>query len=89
MPDNSIINTPLAEVDKYAPKTSLARILICFYRICFRPDADALGVDALITGEVFEWETSEFARDAWHLGLGKGLIVTGHAASEELKKYWW
>lgn len=41
------------------------------------------GVDALITGEVFEWETSEFARDALHLQLGKGLIITGHAASEE------
>jgi putative NIF3 family GTP cyclohydrolase 1 type 2 len=43
----------------------------------------APGVDALITGEVFEWETSEFARDALHLKLGKGLIITGHAASEE------
>jgi putative NIF3 family GTP cyclohydrolase 1 type 2 len=41
------------------------------------------GVDALITGEVFEWETSEFARDALRLKLGKGLIITGHAASEE------
>jgi hypothetical protein len=28
-------------------------------------------VDALVTGEVFEWETSEFARDALHHGLGK------------------
>jgi putative NIF3 family GTP cyclohydrolase 1 type 2 len=43
----------------------------------------APGVDALITGEIFEWETSEFARDALHLHLGKGLIITGHAASEE------
>jgi putative NIF3 family GTP cyclohydrolase 1 type 2 len=43
----------------------------------------APGVDALITGEIFEWETSEFARDALHLKLGKGLIITGHAASEE------
>ena len=43
----------------------------------------APGVDVLITGEIAEWETSEFARDALHLKLGKGLIITGHAASEE------
>jgi putative NIF3 family GTP cyclohydrolase 1 type 2 len=40
------------------------------------------GVDALIAGEIDEWETSEFARDAARLAAGKGLIVTGHAASE-------
>lgn len=40
-------------------------------------------VDVLITGEIHEWETSEYVRDATSLGLGKGLIVLGHAASEE------
>jgi putative NIF3 family GTP cyclohydrolase 1 type 2 len=40
-------------------------------------------VDALIAGEIHEWETSEYARDANHLGYKKGLIVIGHAASEE------
>jgi len=41
------------------------------------------GADVLITGEIHEWETSEYVRDANHLGYKKGLIVTGHAASEE------
>jgi len=40
-------------------------------------------VDVLITGEIHEWETSEYVRDAAHLGYKKGLIVTGHYASEE------
>jgi putative NIF3 family GTP cyclohydrolase 1 type 2 len=46
------------------------------------------GVDVIIAGEIFEWETSEFARDARHLAAGKGLIVTGHAASEEPGMRW-
>jgi putative NIF3 family GTP cyclohydrolase 1 type 2 len=40
-------------------------------------------VDVLITGEIHEWEVSEYVRDATHLGFPKGLIVIGHAASEE------
>ena len=44
---------------------------------------DRPGVDALITGEIHEWETSEYVRDANHLGYKKGLVVIGHAASEE------
>lgn len=39
--------------------------------------------DVLITGEIHEWETSEYVRDANQLGLPKGLIVIGHAGSEE------
>ncbi len=45
-------------------------------------------VDAIVTGEIAEWETSEFARDAAHQGLAKGLILTGHAASEEPGMRW-
>jgi len=41
------------------------------------------GADVLITGEIHEWEVSEYVRDASHLGYKKGLIVIGHAASEE------
>lgn len=37
----------------------------------------------LICGEIHEWETSEFARDALRLKHNKALIVIGHAASEE------
>jgi len=40
-------------------------------------------VDALVVGEIAEWETSEYLRDALRLGQRKGLIVTGHAASEQ------
>ena len=46
------------------------------------------GVDALIAGEIHEWETSEYVRDANHLGSRKGLIVTGHLASEEPGMRW-
>jgi putative NIF3 family GTP cyclohydrolase 1 type 2 len=41
------------------------------------------GADVLIAGEIHEWETSEYVRDAAALGFKKGLIVVGHAASEE------
>lgn len=40
-------------------------------------------VDVLITGEIHEWETSEYVRDTTHFGLKKGLIVIGHLTSEE------
>ena len=41
------------------------------------------GADVLITGEIHEWEVSEYVRDATEFGHKKGLIVIGHAASEE------
>ena len=40
-------------------------------------------VDVVITGEVHEWETSEYVRDARYQGLNKALIVMGHEVSEE------
>ncbi len=40
-------------------------------------------VEVLVTGEVAEWETSEYARDAVIQGRRKALIVLGHAKSEE------
>jgi putative NIF3 family GTP cyclohydrolase 1 type 2 len=45
-------------------------------------------VDVLITGEIHEWETSEYVQDAAYLGYKKGLIVTGHLASEEPGMKW-
>ena len=36
-----------------------------------------------LPGEVREWETSEYARDAVAQGRDKALIVLGHAKSEE------
>lgn len=50
------------------------------------PQITALGrpdVDVVICGEVHEWETNEYVRDAVRLGAQKALIVLGHAASEE------
>ena len=40
-------------------------------------------VDVVVVGEVREWETSEYARDAVAEGNAKALIVLGHANSEE------
>lgn len=40
-------------------------------------------IDVLLVGEVSEWETAEYVRDASALGLRKGLIILGHADSEE------
>jgi putative NIF3 family GTP cyclohydrolase 1 type 2 len=40
-------------------------------------------VDALIVGELQEWETSEYVRDSGAAGWSKAVVVVGHAASEE------
>jgi len=45
-------------------------------------------VDVLVCGEVREWETTEYVRDANQAGLKKGLIVVGHALSEEPGMAW-
>ena len=49
-----------------------------------RRQIEALGgVDVLVVGEVREWETTEYVRDgAWN-DQPRGLIVVGHALSEE------
>jgi len=39
--------------------------------------------DVLICGEISEWETSEYVRDAVDQGRKQALIITGHANSEE------
>ena len=50
------------------------------WQIAFLDDGD---VDVLLTGEVHEWETAEFARDAVLQGRQKALVLLGHANSEE------
>lgn len=40
-------------------------------------------IDVLVVGEVSEWETSEYVRDAAAVGMRKALIILGHAPSEE------
>jgi putative NIF3 family GTP cyclohydrolase 1 type 2 len=44
--------------------------------------------DVLICGEVQEWETSEYVRDAISMGLKRSLIVLGHTQSEEPGMKW-
>ncbi len=41
-------------------------------------------VDVVVCGEVNEWETNEYARDARFAGLKKGLVILGHEDSEEV-----
>jgi len=40
-------------------------------------------LDVLVCGEIVEWTTCEYIRDAVSQGLNKGLIVLGHERSEE------
>ena len=44
--------------------------------------------DVLIVGEVHEWETAEYVRDAQSMGSSMSLIVLGHAESEEPGMEW-
>jgi putative NIF3 family GTP cyclohydrolase 1 type 2 len=44
--------------------------------------------DLFICGEVNEWETSEYIRDAQYQGLKKALLVLGHSVSEEPGMGW-
>lgn len=45
-------------------------------------------VDVLVCGEVSEWETPEYVRDAALAGRRKALIILGHALSEEPGMQW-
>lgn len=40
-------------------------------------------VDVLVAGEIREWESSEYVRDAVTARMGKGLILIGRSLSEE------
>jgi hypothetical protein len=40
-------------------------------------------IDAILCGEVREWEACEYLRDAAFFGRPKGMLVVGHATSEE------
>jgi len=46
------------------------------------------GVEVLVVGELAEWETSEYVRDAIHAGQHRAVLVVGHAASEEPGMKW-
>ena len=49
---------------------------------------DREDVDVLLAGEINEWESSEYTRDAVAQGRNKALVVLGHAASEEAGMRW-
>ena len=40
-------------------------------------------VDAIVAGEIREWESSEYARDVVNAGLGKALVLVGRSLSED------
>ncbi len=42
----------------------------------------------LIVGELNEWETNEYIRDARYQGLKMSLLVLGHSVSEEPGLQW-
>lgn len=44
--------------------------------------------DVLIVGEISEWETAEYIRDAQSMNLPMSLVVLGHAESEEPGMEW-
>ncbi len=44
--------------------------------------------DVLVAGEVHEWETAEYIRDAQALGSKTSLIILGHSVSEEPGMWW-
>lgn len=44
--------------------------------------------DAILCGEISEWETAEYVRDLRSMGLKTSLVVLGHAVSEEPGMMW-
>jgi hypothetical protein len=40
-------------------------------------------VDVIVAGEIREWESSEYARDAMTAGRNNGLILLGRTLSED------
>ncbi|WP_336518315.1 Nif3-like dinuclear metal center hexameric protein [Pollutibacter soli] len=50
--------------------------------------AESLQPDVIVCGELREWETAEYIRDAEALGKKMSLILLGHAVSEEPGMEW-
>lgn len=45
-------------------------------------------IDVLIVGEIHEWETAEYVRDAISAGQNRAVIIAGHAPTEEPGMEW-
>jgi putative NIF3 family GTP cyclohydrolase 1 type 2 len=66
------------------PKTSVRRIGVLPGSTPIQASLDLLpGVDAIVGGEVREWESVEYARDVVAAGGKKALILVGRIVSEE------
>ena len=66
------------------PETKVERVALLPGATPLRASLDTLpGVDAIIAGEVREWESVEYARDAVTAGSKKGLILLGRVLSED------
>jgi putative NIF3 family GTP cyclohydrolase 1 type 2 len=65
---------------------SLKRVLLMPGASGGRSQINAIGrekPDVVLCGEISEWETAEYVRDARAKGDNLGLVVLGHVASEE------
>ena len=66
------------------PSTKVQRIAVLPGTTPIQTTLKALpAVDAIVAGEVREWESVEYARDAVTAGQDKGFIVVGRVLSEE------
>ncbi len=66
------------------PRSPIRRVTLLPGSTPLAASLDALpGADAVIAGEVREWESVEYARDVVHAGHRKGLVLVGRVVSEE------
>jgi putative NIF3 family GTP cyclohydrolase 1 type 2 len=66
------------------PKASIRRVALLPGSTPITAALEVLpSVDAIVAGEVREWETVEYARDAIDSGHARGLILVGRVVSEE------
>jgi putative NIF3 family GTP cyclohydrolase 1 type 2 len=66
------------------PRTPIRRVAVLPGSTPLEASLEAMPrVDVVIAGEVREWETVEYARDAVHAGQPKGLVLVGRVVSEE------
>ena len=67
-----------------APELPCSRVGLLVGAVGGRRQIQAIrDVDVLVVGEVNEWEITEYVRDGALAGQVRGLIVVGHALSEE------
>ena len=66
------------------PKTEIKKVALLTGTTALAASVKTLpGVDAIVAGEVREWESVEYAQDAVTAGLKRGMILLGRVVSEE------